>query len=204
MKQVSLTTFVDFVQSSGMQRVTEIKKAIRRSKSKSSGKGDYYMPVRSKLVSALKLGKCLDDLSLYSTTIAPVERRHNYSGCVSGLVSFFNTSNARWCNNISGKWLAGDLAVNVSPELGLLINDKKYAVRVYFRKNGLENIGLDSTFSLINYIISNGNDEYKPAILDARSGALHTERKIASQFNSLLESEAAAMLTLWDKFEKAE
>jgi hypothetical protein len=55
MKQVSLTTFVDFVQSSGMQRVTEIKKAIRRSKSKSSGKGDYYMLVRSKLVSALNL-----------------------------------------------------------------------------------------------------------------------------------------------------
>lgn len=198
---MTFTSFVDFVRASDNRKVSVVKKAKRLRVRAYDGKKDYYMPLRSKLVSIMKGNADMEDLIAYSTKKVTEKRRGNYRLCVSGLAYFFRKHRPIWCGSISGNVDIGEFSIHVNPELGLQVDGKKYAAKVYFRKNELEPVAVDSFLYLISRVLETNAPDYEPAILLARSGTLVTKRTFDPLLGGFLESQAGALFSLWNSID---
>lgn len=201
MIRLPLTSFVDFVQATGMARVATLKKAQKQKGKGYAKEKDYYMLLRGRLIGVLKDSRHIDELFIAVERTGVPHKKKNYKECISGITTFIRTNNIKWCGSVSGEWGYGGLSVNVNPELGLEIGGIKYAVRVYFKKDELMKIGKDSILYLIDHVIEKSKSDHVPAILDARSGKFITKSNVNPLFSVVLESEAAAVVSMWNNLD---
>lgn len=194
MEKVSLTYFVDFVLKSGTPKITGVKEYKERRDELST---DFYRPLRQAIIEMHKQGLPLAKLDEIARNEADEKRRKHYPLIIAGYRAFLAEGPKRYFDPPRETLTLGPLSLDVNPELGLIIDGKPHAVKLYFRSEPLAPKRTALILSLLSQAFCEKNHEIIPAVLDMRTGKLHTHARMGGKVDLLLRGEAAAFASVY-------
>lgn len=193
MESISLSYFVDFVLTSGTGRLTSVKQLKEGRDERFS---DFYRPAREAIVDMHQKGldtAALDDL--LTSLVDPREKRI-FPKVVSGYKKFLRQGRMTWFEPPMRDYPLGPLSVRVNPELGLLIDGRPHAIKLYFRGDPLS----PQRTLFVNQLLANAMATTWPgtvfAVLDVRRAKLYPYRP-KSEVGLLLSAEATSLSQLY-------
>lgn len=193
MESISLSYFVDFVLTSGTGKLTSVKQLKQ---GKDERFTDFYRPVREAIVDMHEKGLdtgVLDDL--LTSLVDPREKRI-FPKVVSGYRKFLRQAKVTWFEPPMRDFPLGPISVRVNPEVGLLIDGRPHAIKLYFRGDPLS----PQRVMVVNQLLSNALGSTWPgtvfSVLDVRRAKLYPYRP-KTEVVHLLRAEAASLSTLY-------
>lgn len=200
---ISLTEFMHFISTSGSAKLTVVKTAKKNRDEEFETYKDYWKPFRDALVVMHKKGKSKDVLDDLLNHI-PSDKRENYKCAIDGYKKFIGKKKTEWVNVFKKSWVFEDLSVTLNPELGLVINDKVYVIKLFFNaKEALNKRQADLILTLLEKELRAkvGGDEVIFAVLDVRRGKLFEMTDKDLKLYPLLQGEAKSFETQWKNIE---
>lgn len=190
MVSVSTQEFVDFVLTSGTGRLTQVKQVKAGVRV-----ADFYLPMREAIVDMHRSGLAEDVLDdLLSSLIDPRERRI-FPKVVNGYKKFLRQGKTAWFEPPMRDYSMGPLSVRVNPEIGLLIDGRPHAIKLYFRNDPLSPQRIVVTNQLLTNALSTTWPGTVFSILDVRRARLYPYRPKA-EVGLLLKAEAQCLASL--------
>lgn len=130
-------------------------------------------------------------------------RQKNYQEAVKAYIRFLKNKNVQWFEPGKANWYCDDLIVRSNPELGLIIDDVPYLIKLYFKgKNErIDKHKCRSALTLLkdsHYAIEHP-DSVKHAILNVQKGRLITDDDSTNYHQIALESDAAQFMFIWNR-----
>lgn len=193
MPEISLTDFVDFVIKAGSPKLTKVRQLVNRPGY--SPALDFWKPLREHFPE-VHGGKVTLDSILERVD---AKKRKRYESAIIGYKPFLRKhSAAPYFGPPSEKWTSSGLTVRVNPELGLLIGEERYVIKLYFKDEEPTRHRLDAVLELMRISLTKGSFlDIKVAVLDVANGKLITARKENPDFQHLLAGEAASFVAMW-------
>ena len=198
MPNISMTTFVDFVLSSGTPRLSLVRKAKAQYSGEYNPSTDFYRGIRESILIGHQNGNPIDELDKLAVNIENPRKVDLYLECIDSY---------RWCGRKALQWLGpfisewsyGDLKIRVNPELGLLINGRAYAIKLYFKSDKPSKLRLETMFHLLRVSLPPRQENTTTAVMDVRRGRFFTPTRDIPGIQTLWESEASALQTMWSQ-----
>ncbi len=193
MESISLSYFVDFVLTSGTGKLTSVKQLKQGKDERFS---DFYRPVREAIVDMHEKGldtAVLDDL--LSSLVDPREKRI-FPKVANGYRKFLRQGKVTWFEPPMRDYPLGPISVRVNPEVGLLVDGRPHAIKLYFRGDPLS----PQRVMVVNQLLANALGSTWPgtvfSVLDVRRAKLYPYRP-RSEVVHLLRAEAASLSSLY-------
>jgi len=198
--RVSLTSFVDFVITTGTPRIAcvrEIKSAIAEGYDPTR---DFWKRPRESIAEMHKEGHPRAWLArAISGTNSPTRKR-KYPVAASAYLQWLGRKNPTWIDLAPGVFAEGKLEVSVNPELGFLLGDKHYAIKLYFKGEPLKKRAIDPILFLIQeHVKCKDGSPVIPAILDIHAMHLYEPTTPLADLRPLLVAEARAFYSLYEE-----
>lgn len=190
---ISLTTFLDFINSRGTDKPGIVKDTIKQGEYNPNN--DLYKDIREMIVSIQKGHKTIDDL--LSISKRSKQKRENYPPIILGYI--------KWSTNKSFEHIRDDkfvynfegLHLSINPELIIKIKNRPAVVKLYFKAEPLRKSSAEVLSVLLREAYLSHNSElyndYDFGVLDVRKGYYHriTATTNAELIMNVLTSEAA-------------
>lgn len=198
--EVSLTAFMNYLNSSGTKKISAIQKAKEDSLNSFEPHKDYWFKFRQKVSSLHKTGFSEDGLRAVVDEV-PEDRQKNYSIAVDGYCKFWSKrKTAKWIKPLKGNWSKGELCVSINPEVCLEHRGKVYLIKLFLHIN--EPFGRKQA-DMITWLMRDSfgkkaSDNMVFCVLDVKKGTLYQERTIDPKIKALVESEAISFVSLWN------
>ena len=194
---ISLTDFVDFVGKTGTRRLTHVRAIKARGDYEPAE--DFWRRLRNGIVAFHKTGqsdkRALTDLG---TMLTDPRKRRNYPNAIAGYKKFLGKKRIQWFEPPTALWQEGPLAIRVNPELGLVIDDTRHIVKLYFKATPLAKNKADMILLLMAASLFDVRDGDMFAILDVQRSKVFSEDEPSDALMPLLKGEAASFRTIWD------
>lgn len=197
MVNISLTDFVDYVSKIGSTKYTHVNKIKNR-------KGyhpafDFWKPLRDSIIDLHQKNGDKKELDLLLKTIADGKKLKLYPNLIKQYKTFLGRKKTEWFEPPNKNWIKNDLTVKLNPELGLMINDKPYVIKLYFKNDSLSQTKVDLIILLMNETLRKRKlKDATFAVLDIPNNKLFEKTKLDSSHLSLLEGEALSFINIWD------
>lgn len=198
--EVSLTAFMNYLNSSGTKKISAIQKAKEDSLNSFEPHKDYWFKFRQKVSSLHKIGFSEDGLRAVVDEV-PEDRQKNYSIAVDGYCKFWSKrKTAKWIKPLKGNWNKGELRVSINPEVCLEHRGKVYLIKLFLHIN--EPFGRKQA-DMITWLMRDSFGKKAAenmvfCVLDVKKGTLYQERTIDPKIKALVESEAISFVSLWN------
>lgn len=198
--EVSLTAFMNYLNSSGTKKISAIQKAKEDSLNSFEPHKDYWFKFRQKVSSLHKTGFSEDGLRAVVDEV-PEDRQKNYSIAVDGYCKFWSKrKTAKWIKPLKGNWSKGELRVSINPEVCLEHRGKVYLIKLFLHIN--EPFGRKQA-DMITWLMRDSfgkkaSDNMVFCVLDVKKGTLYQERTIDPKIKALVEAEAISFVSLWN------
>lgn len=197
---IGLTQFTDFTMK-GSAAKTKFVKDIKY-------QGDYH-PIKDywkTLRDGLKKyheQRLNDSYLLDIVDNALPARQKNYQEAVKAYVKFLKNKDVKWFEPGKANWYCEELTVRSNPELGLIIDDTPYLIKLYFKGKN-ERIDKHKCRSALTLLKdSNYSTEHpesvKHAILNVQKGRLVIDDDSTDYHQIALESDAAQFMFIWNR-----
>lgn len=196
---VSLTTFMSYLNGSSYSKIKTVQKAKEESMVEYEPYKDYWFKFRNKVVSVHKAGFNEDNLRTVIDDV-PDDRQMNYKTMVDGYCKFLNKrKKAVWRDPIQKKWVKGNLHVSINPEVCLEHKGKIYLIKLFIHIN--EKMSRKQA-DLITTLMRDSLGKKVPdnlvcCVLDVKKGTLYEEREDNPVIKALLDAEALGFAELW-------
>ena len=197
MVHISLTEFVDFVAKSGTPKLTLVKTVKDRHKVGYDPKTDFYKPLREGIVSLHKAGRAKAAFDSLTNGLTDQKKITAYPELVKGYKKFLGTKNIAWFKPPQDVWTFQGLAVSINPEVGLIINGNRHAIKLYFKAETLSKLRVDAINELMHQVLGSGKTHPTFSILDIRNSKLHSAPAPKPSLLPLLQGEALAFETIY-------
>ena len=196
--KISLTEFMNFVNKSGASKVTVVQKAKSKREEEYAHYKDYWLKLRDKIKSVHKSEGSHDDLKELLDEVNE-EKVDNYKIAVNGYCSFWKKRKIEWCEPPRKTWTVGDVKIEINPELGLVIKEKIYVVKLFNSANeSIDKRHADLILTLMEQELRSKVDkEVIFAVLDVKRGKLFENRNLDPALVGLLNGEARSFETIW-------
>lgn len=197
--EISLTEFINFVNKSGSAKATVVKAAKKRREEEYEHFKDYWLPFREKLKETHKKGLSKESLDDILDEINK-DKRPNYQEAINGYKKYWGRKKIEWVNITRKTWAIRDLRVAINPELGLVIKDKVYIVKLFFSSSEtLDKRHADLILTLMEKELRSkvGGDEPIFAVLDVKRGKFFENKNKDISLYSLLKGEAYSFESQW-------
>lgn len=185
--------FMDFVLTSGTSRTTLIKQLKQGKDERFS---DFYRPVREAIVDMHEKGLSTDVLDALLVSLVDPREKRVFPKVVSGYKKFLRQGRMVWFEPPMRHYPLGPLSVNVNPEVGLLIDGRPHAIKLYMRGDPITPLRIMVTTHLLSAAMSATWPGTVFAVLDVRRGKLFPHRP-KTEIGHLLRAEAACFSSLW-------
>ena len=197
--QISLTEFMDYVNSSGSAKATVVAQAKKRREEGHDRQTDYWMQFRNAVKSIhSSMGKKEE---LYDVVErVHEERMHNYNAAVEGYIKFWGKKKIDWIVPPRKIVVVGGTRVSLNPELGLSYKGKNYYVKMFIHADEiLDKRHADLILALMHDKLSDVLPEgTNVAVLDVMRGKLFEFKQENYKITQLLEAEGASFNILWE------
>lgn len=204
MINISLTQFLNYsAKVSTSAKINEVKKI--KSAPGYSPAIDYWKKLRDKIKYTHENNLPIENLRELLIGISPKDF-DNYSRVINAYIKFINKNNVEYFPVGKAFWqYSDDFFVGSNPELGLIINGKKYYIKNYYKKpepnTRITQRNIKSTLTLMQ--IAKPNFEIDPnasfAVLNLQNGKL-IEGTFPDDSNILeLELDAQQFINMWNR-----
>jgi hypothetical protein len=199
MPQISLTTFLDYIASTGTTRLRRVREAKLLYDREYNPAADFYGPLRKRIVQIFEEGwdpKRFDELL---SDVTDAKKQASYAACRKGIRKWAGVSSKRtlrWTKPGRAIWKSGDLEVSISPELWLEIDGAPHIVKLYCKSEKLTQHKVNLSLRLLDLTVGSHG---RVGILELQQGNLFTQTTEPPEgIDLLLASEAAGLATLWN------
>ena len=194
MESISLSYFVDFVLKSGTPKLTGVKEF---KENRDEIYTDFYKPIREAIVDMHQRELPPSSLQSFLGSLTDTRRCRIYPGIVAGYQKFLRSGKMRWFEPPTRALPLGGIALNVNPEVGLVIDGTPHAIKLYFRGEPLSPKRIGVMIHLLTAAFGTTWPGTVFGVLDVRNARLHSMKSPNPRLNLLLRGEAAAFSTIY-------
>ncbi len=196
--QISLTEFVNFINTSGMARITVVANAKAKHEEHERNPFDYWKDFKDEVKRLIMSHGAKEDLSELVERIRE-DMRENYNQMISGYSKFWKPTRMEWINPVKKMAHIGGVKININPEIGVKWQGKKYMIKLYLKATGnLDKRHADIILAMMeNEIREKVDKDVKFAILDVRRGKLFTYMNNDPRLVILFKSEGREFADIW-------
>ena len=193
MENISLSYFVDFMLTSGTGRLTSVRHIAEGPDERYS---DFYRPVREAIVDMHRKGLDTRVLADFVSSLVDPREKRIFPRAIIGYGKFLRQHRkVTWFEPPFREQPFGSMSVRVNPELGLLIDGRPHALKLYFRGEPLS----PQRALLVTEVLATSLAATWPGtvlgVLDVRRAKLFTHQTRPG-VSRLLRAEAASLATL--------
>jgi hypothetical protein len=186
---INLSLFVEFTVAQGTARVA----CVADSKSEYDPRIDFYKGFRERAIKQLVKGWNAAEFRQLIKEVKSPGKQGNYEACRSGITQWARGKAITATRAPNQIWSAAGLDVSVNPELKLVVDDKRYVVKLYFKGPELTSSREEHLLFLLNETAPKGWDA---GVLDVRRSRLLTAGEQDPDLEALMISDAAAFAAL--------
>lgn len=197
--KISLTEFMNFVNKSGSAKSTVVSNAKNKREEEYLHYKDYWLKLREKIKTVHRKNGTHDDLK---TLISEVndDRKENYRIAIEGYCSFWKRRKMEWVDPPKKIWSIGDIKIELNPELGLVINNQIYIIKLFTTANNkLDKKHAELILTLLENELRETVESHNVhfAVLDVKRGKLFEKTNHEISLFSLIQGEAKCFETIW-------
>ncbi len=197
MISISLTDFIDYVSKVGSTKFTKVTEIHNRNTYQPAF--DFWKTLREGIVEFHKNGYEKKQLDKILNELTDKKKHNRYSELIELYKSFLGRKNIEWFDPPFKEWKTSDLRVRLNPELGLVINEKLYVIKLYFKAEKLSQVKADLILLLLNSKLKKGDfKDVTFSVLDIGRKKLYDKTKLSHNHISLLEGEALSFINIWN------
>lgn len=186
--------FIDFVLTSGTGKLGIVKQLKQGRDERFS---DFYRPVRETVADMHRRGGDVSALDALLVSLVDPRERRVFPKVVRGYQRFLEKHRVQWFEPPFRSRPLDPITVDVNPELGLLINGRPHAIKLYFRGDPPSPQRVMVTNELMYGAFSATWPGTVCATLDVRRAKLFPYRP-KPEIGALLRAEAACFSNLWN------
>jgi len=196
--KISLTEFMNFVNKSGSAKATVVQKAKSSRDEEYAHFKDYWLKFRDKIKSVHRKHGAHEDLKALLDDVNE-DKVQNYKSAIEGYCSFWKKRKIEWCEPPRKTWIVGDVKIEINPELGLVIKDKVYVIKLFTTANdSMDKRHADLILTLMEQELrTKVEKEVIFAVLDVKRGKLFENQNLDKALIGLLNGEAKSFETIW-------
>ena len=196
--QVSLTEFVNFINSSGMKKMTIVANAKAKHEEQEGNPYDYWKDFKDKIKQLLKKQGTKEDLYELVEEVRE-EVQDNYNQMIAGYVKFWKPTRMEWINPVKKMIRIGGVKMILNPEIGIRWQGKEYMIKLYLKANEtLDKRHADIILALMESELREKVDEtVEFGILDVKRGKLFLHVDNDPRLLILLKSEGLEFAEMW-------
>ena len=152
MIELTLTDFLNIVQTTGMSKLSKIRKIKTREYNPAS---DYYKPLREAIVGVLTSGGNVNDILPVANGALPI-RQQNYKKVAENFIRWISSKKGwKWAHPPHAVYGNGTINISVKPELSFIDKNKNlHVIKIHLNKEPLSKGKLDSAGCLIDKALS--------------------------------------------------
>jgi hypothetical protein len=127
------------------------------------------------------------------------DKAQNYRIAVEGYCSFWKKRKIEWVEPPRKTWTNGDIKIEINPELGLVIKEKVYVIKLFTTANDtIDKRHADLILTLMEKELrSKVEEEVIFGVLDVKRGKLFENKNLDPTLIGLLNGEARSFETIW-------
>ena len=190
MIRVSFTKFLDFVAQKGEPKATTALSAWRQHNTPYDPRYDYHKRVRDLLINYEKTQNEPDWDDFVSTQNA--KKQSNYEDTIKCYRSWRKSySDFTWFTPPKAKWSTSEFEVSVNPELGLILDGKRIAIKLFINRNKLSPLKANMAGLLMHQALFPTAPNINYGVLDVKQKKLHVFSSATEKLEFLLVGESA-------------
>lgn len=196
---ISLTEFMDYVNSSGSAKATVVSQAKKRREEGHNKQADYWMQFRNAVRSVHSSNEKKEELFEVVERVYE-DRQANYNAAVKGYLKFWGNKKMSWIVPPKRIVSVGGTRVSLNPEVGLSFKGQTRFIKLFLHSDQiLDKRHADLILSLMHDKLSDALPEGAiVAVLDVMRGKLFEFKKEDYKISRLLEAEGASFNILWE------
>ena len=201
---ISLTQFLSFsTKVSTSAKINEIRR-IKNAPDYEPAT-DYWKQLRDEIKRIFEKNLPIETLLSLSDRVSE-KKRKNYSRAISKFLLFAKNNELEYFKTGKSFWkLSDDLFVGTSPELGLIVNGKKYYVKNWYKKPAndtkVSQRNIQSALTMMQIsdcdFSKKENDQF--AVLNLQNGKLIEAKPLLSEAVLELETDARTFVDIWSR-----
>jgi hypothetical protein len=203
MPEITLTTFLDFVNAAGSPKITVVRKAKKQYLEGYKQSFDYWKRLRDAIIKMhseelprSSLDKFLAEFAQEKNDTA---KAAHYKECIDGYKKWLGKKQVAWIGTATKTWESGGLQVRVNPELGLKVGDKDYFIKLYWKRVDLPKLRAGTMLHLMQTAITAPTSPRISGILDVSRGKLLETVAAVAGLDALLAAEAQSFTSIWNQ-----
>lgn len=196
--RITLTEFVNFINSSGMKKMTIVSAAKAKHEEQEGNPFDYWKEFKDEVKRLLKKKGDKEDLWELVETVRE-EQRENYNQMIRGYLKFWKPTRMEWVNPVKKMANIGGVKMILNPEIGVKWQGKEYMIKLYLKANeSLDKRHADIILALMeSELREKAGESIEFAILDVRRGKLFLHVENDPRLLILLKSEGMEFAEMW-------
>ncbi|MDO5527439.1 MAG: hypothetical protein Q4F85_15300 [Prevotella sp.] len=196
--RITLTEFMNYVNKSGSAKMTVVTKSKTRHEEEYQTYKDYWLKLRENIKHVHRNNLSKEELYTIIDEVSD-DKKSNYSIAIEGYCKFWGKKKITWCTPPRKTWAVGSIRVELNPELGLIINNKTFYIKIFTTANDtLDRRHADLILALMKKELKDKVDEDALfAVLDIKKGKLFEYDKNKKDLYTLLKAEALGFETIW-------
>jgi len=197
MPHLSLTDFVDVVMKAGTPKLTKIRQIKDRPPYNPAT--DFWRPLRQQIVEAHQSGRGRSHVGEVVKGLADKKKRTAYPPLIKAYSKWWGRKDYHWFDPPGGTWRAGAVSVGVNPELGLVLDDQRLVIKLYFKAEKLTKNRVDVILHLMEDTLRADAPGAVMAVHDIQGGRLIIPSGPVLGIEAMLSGEAAYVESVWRK-----
>lgn len=196
MPNLSLTDLVDVVSKAGTPKATKVAEIKNRKPYQPAT--DFYKPFRDGLIELHQAGKDRKALGDLQKSLTDPKKITNYPDAIDGYRKWWGKKSLSWFEPPRNLYGHAGIDVAINPELGLVVDGKRYVIKLYLKSDPLTKLRVDLITVLMEVAL---RQKCQPddvlAILDVRQGKLFTVSAQIKPTKAVVDAELAYIAALW-------
>ena len=195
---VRLTNFVDFVTKTATQKLTVVRKQKKENAEKYEVYTDYKA-VREGIVNMHKKGHDKSALDGVLKGLADKRKKEHFAAIITGYKKFLGRKKVAWFHPPKDEWTHAELAMSLKPEVGLVINGERHAIKLYMRDTPkLKKSNADLITHLMDFVlVPNKRTRPRFCVLDVRRNKLFIAPDKTDGLMTIVRAEAACFVEMY-------
>lgn len=196
--KISLTDFIDFISSSGTQKLNQV--AAYKRREEYGYHVDYWRELRNSITQFHTDGTLTKDYfdAVIGTNFINDEKREKCRPLIENYKSFLGRKRIISKPLIKCDWeYSKDLTIRVNPELHLIINGKEQLIKLYFKKEPLLKRQIDMALMLVKIATQDVISGVHYTLLSLPQNKAWTQENPDMKLLPLLKGEAENYITIY-------
>ena len=196
---VRLTNFVDFVTKTTTQKLTVVRKQKKENAEDYEVYADFYKAVREGIVNMHKKGHDKSVLDGVLKGLADKRKKEHFAAIITGYKKFLGRKKVLWFPPPKDDWTHAGLTMRLKPEVGLVINGERHAIKLYLRdKPMLKRASANIITHLMDFVLVPGKrNRPRFCVLDVRRNKLFIAPEKTDGFMIIVRAEARCFVEMY-------